>query len=275
MSTVKRHVPRYNFACVRGHPAHNRSQSAFCHSLQFIEWLTGLNAVDQVDMFLFVWIFVTGLFLIFGIMQTSFFAVRIEVNVVLFIAGLDNAFRSDDHFGHVARAVEMTAETGCLKTPCELIFDSEMIKDMSDIFRIPVGSSLVPAHTAACAYCTDRMLSRVPIDDVQVVHVLLNNVVTAKPEEVVPVAELIFDVGDLATKASFNFRSRVKPDSIAVPGTAAAKHFTNSAVGNEFVDFEIRFLVPSLCANSHGKILFFGFINETEDFSDAGRVDRH
>ena len=68
----------------------------------------------------------------------------------------------------------------------------------------------LPDFTAAHALGLDGVSAFEPVDDVDVVDVLFGDVVTAKPDEIVPVAHLVFHFG------LFGF-TLVDPYAVVVP----------------------------------------------------------
>src|SRR6202011_3890324 len=69
------------------------------------------------------------------------------------------------------------------------IIDREVIEDVAEVLGI--GHASLPAAHADGA---DRVIAKAPIEHVEVVNVLLDDVVAANPGEVVPVAHLVNEV---------------------------------------------------------------------------------
>ena len=69
----------------------------------------------------------------------------------------------------------------------ELVVDREVVVALA---ALGLADHLAAAHADG----PDRMGAQRPAGDVEVVHVLLDDVVAAEPEEVVPVADLVLGV---------------------------------------------------------------------------------
>ena len=65
------------------------------------------------------------------------------------------------------------------------------------------------SFAAALAAGFDRVTAFDPVDDVEVVDVLLDDVVAANPDEVIPVAHLVFHFGELAAGLLLRVRRAV------------------------------------------------------------------
>src|SRR5262249_14578569 len=72
----------------------------------------------------------------------------------------------------------------------KLIVNRKMIEDVA-VFR--AGPHLASTH----AHGTHRMALRGPIDYVQIVHMLFDNMIAGKPREIEPVPQLPFHIAPL------------------------------------------------------------------------------
>ena len=115
-------------------------------------------------------------------------------------------------------------------------FDGEMIVDVTVLLaaaRLPTTQRNRP----------DRMLAQNPVDDVQVVHVLLDDVIATQPGEVIPVAQLPFHVAP----ARFAINH---PDGAAVPVGPRFDDVANHVVPEPFDGLVVTALMPAL--RTHG-----------------------
>ena len=106
-----------------------------------------------------------------------------------------------------------------------------------------------------------------PAGHVQVVHVLLDDVVAAEPEEVVPVADLVFGVRPAGL-------ALVGPDRALIPVDLAADDVADRSVVNSLQAFDVSRLMPALGAGDDGKSLPGGFVVGGQHLADAGAVNR-
>src|SRR5437870_12316131 len=83
---------------------------------------------------------------------------------------------------------------------------------------------------AAHAVSADWVALLDPVDHVEVVDMLFDDVVAADPYEVVPVAHLVLHFRELAAVLLFQLRPRVNPRRGAVPVAAHGSDFTNRSV---------------------------------------------
>ena len=100
---------------------------------------------------------------------------------------------------------------------------------------VDAGTNLAAAQSLA----TRRMGALDPVDDVEIVDVLLIDVVAAQPVEVVPVAHLVFHF-------VLMMLSRPNPNPATVPVATHGDNITDSSVPNSLQCFEVVILMMSL-----------------------------
>src|SRR5262249_40403322 len=106
---------------------------------------------------------------------------------------------------------------------------------------------------AAHANGPNRVCSERPARDVQVVNVLLDDVIAAQPEEMVPVANLVLCIRPAGL-------ALVGPDRTLVPVDLASRDVADRAVVDSFQAFDIPALMPTLGAGDDRKPFLGGFI---------------
>ena len=105
-----------------------------------------------------------------------------------------------------------------------------------------------------------------PVTDVQVVNVLLADVVAAEPDEMVPVAHLVFHFG--------HFRRAVaEPRLAAVPVGLAEDHVADRAIVDLLDAVDVALLVAALQADDHLEVLLVGQLVGLQQAAEAGGVD--
>ena len=102
----------------------------------------------------------------------------------------------------------------------------------------------------------DRVALEHPVGDIEIVDVLLDDVIAAKPVEHVPIADLVFHLGRrpahrLFQVGAFGFRA----DGATVPVDPHVQDVADGAVMQPGDGFEVIGLVPSLQADSDLEIL--------------------
>src|SRR5215204_5979537 len=95
----------------------------------------------------------------------------------------------------------------------------------------------------AHAMGADRVTVFDPVGDVHIMNVLLDDVIAAKPNEVVPVAHLVFHFGGGAPELFLDVLAGFEPRSGAVPIDAHRGDVANRAVMQSLNGFEVRRLV--------------------------------
>src|SRR5438309_11256749 len=93
--------------------------------------------------------------------------------------------------------------------------DGKIIENVTDLFRVADG----PGDSATHAHRPDRMLPDRPVTNIKIMHVLFDDVVAARPHEVVPVIELVRQVR-VRNAMPCEFRPLVEPNALAIPVAA-------------------------------------------------------
>src|SRR2546423_7058590 len=104
----------------------------------------------------------------------------------------------------------------------------------------------------------DRVILESPVDDVEIVNVLLDNVVAGKPGEVVPVSELPFHVTPALLAVN-------NPDRPAIPVGPAVNELADRAVVKAFNGFIIPAQMTALGAGHNAQALLPGEFTCFED----------
>ena len=142
-----------------------------------------------------------------------------------------------------------------------LVVDREVVVD--------VAVDRIGAHLAAAQADRARgMSAERPIDRVQVVHVLLDDVIATQPGEVIPVAQLPLHVAPTRLL-------RVHPDGTLVPVAAGGGNFADGPVVDALHGLEVAGLMAALGADADGDPLGFRLLISGEHGADAGPVHRH
>ena len=145
-------------------------------------------------------------------------------------------------------------------------FDGVMVEDFA-VVRAFAGFGAVAAGA-------DRVTAFEPVDDVEIVDVLFDDVVAADPDEVIPVAHLVFHFGQLASCLLFQFSAGVAPGCVAVPIRTHRNDVADCAVLEFFDGVDVAGLVMALEADTDLQIFRFRFCCCCEDFADAGERQR-
>src|SRR5437773_7204608 len=127
------------------------------------------------------------------------------------------------------------------------------------------------AHTVSA----DRMALLDPVDHVEIMDVLFDDVVASNPYEVVPVAQLVLHLRQLAVVLLFQLRSRMDPRRGAVPVAAHRNDIANRAIPQAIQGFDVAQLMMALEADADFQILLLRCFSRGEDASHAGRVGGH
>src|SRR5437762_11212288 len=103
---------------------------------------------------------------------------------------------------------------------------------------------------AAHAMRANRMALLDPVDHVEVVDVLFDDVVAADPYEVVPVPHLLLHLRQLAAVLLFQLRSRMDPRRGAVPVAAHGNDIANRSIPQAIQGFDVAELMMALETNA-------------------------
>ena len=107
-----------------------------------------------------------------------------------------------------------------------------------------------------------------PVGDVDVVHVLFDDVIAGEPGEVQPVANLPFSVRPRRL-------TRVVPETTLVPEHLTAHHVADRPVVNALDGWNVFGLMSTLGADADAEPLLLGRFVTRKHRPDAGRIHRH
>ncbi len=227
-------VPGYGFAAVGGLAAHDAGEGGFGDTAGFIDGVALADAIDEVDVFLFVGVGV-------GVAEAPGSA----FGWLDPIAAVTGAFGAEDgFFDFVVAVIDLAALAEHADAVGVFEFDGEVVVDMAIDGG---GTGLAPAEAGGA----DGVGLEDPVDDIEVMDVLFDDVITAEPGEVVPVAELPFDIGP----AGFTVDD---PDFATVPVGAGFDDIADGAVLEAFDGFEVTGLVSALGTGGDAEAFLFG-----------------
>src|SRR5262249_3894719 len=144
--------------------------------LQLVDRLARGDALEQVDMLLDVRI------------DLAFDADAVSVGAGEAEVAVPRPLRADERLGDVVgAALDLPGHAQGVDSVREFVIDGEVVVALAAL-------GLLMDLAAAHADGLDRVRAQRPEGDVQVMDVLLDDVVAAEPEEVVPVADLVLGV---------------------------------------------------------------------------------
>src|ERR1043166_4854846 len=130
------------------------------------------------------------------------------------------------------------------------------------------------AHLAAAvATRLHRMAFLQPVNHVEVVNVLVDNVIAAEPHEVVQVAKMIFHFSELASVLLLEVRALVAPRSVAVPISTHRVDVPDLAVPQTFHRFEITKLMMALKPDADFQIFLLRFLRCGHEATEASGIN--
>src|SRR4051812_12480223 len=135
-----------------------------------------------------------------------------------------------------------------------------MVKNLAEVF--------FAERTAALALGRGRIVILDPVDDIEIVNVLLDDVITTEPQKVVPVAHLVLHFG-------LSVLAALEPRLAAVPVSAGEDDVADGAVLKRFHRVHVGSLVPTLQSDRYGETLLLRLFVGGEKLADAGRIDGH
>ena len=227
-------IPFDGLPAVGRFAAHDPRQGAFSDGPGFIDRFAGANAADQVGVLLLVGIRVLAA-------KTPVLPAFDQDDIVA-IAGTLGA---DHRFLDLAIAIiHLPALAEHPDTVFILVLDRKMVVNMAVIL---IGAGLATAQ----AVSADRVTLEHPVDDVEIVDVLFDNMVSGKPGKIIPIAELPFHV----RPAGLTFDH---PDDAAIPISAAIKHLTDGAILQALDGFVIAEEMAALCPGGNAQTLLSG-----------------
>jgi len=107
------------------------------------------------------------------------------------------------------------------------------------------------------------------------VNVLLNDVVAANPDKVIPVAHLIFHLGQFATVFLLQLGARFDPGRRAVPVNAHGDNVADCTIVKPFDGVEIIGLMTPLQSDADFQILFLRFLGGGKDTANSWGISGH
>jgi hypothetical protein len=150
-----------------------------------------------------------------------------------------------------------------------LEFDVVMVKNLAIINAF---AHLASAHAPGF----DRVALLDPIDDIQVVDVLLVDVIAAQPDEIIPIAHLVFHFRRFAAELFFQLLARASPRRPGCRSNSAhGDNVADGAIVQPLDGFQIRLLMMPLQADGHLEILLLGLLGGGQHLAHAGAIDRH
>ncbi len=120
----------------------------------------------------------------------------------------------------------------------------------------------VSYFASSCTFRLDRIAILGPVGHINVVHVLLYNMVSAKPVEVVPVAHLVFHL-------RLSRGALLYPYTPIVPVHLSSDNVSQGSILDAFHDFPIVVLVVTLQAHDHVQFLRLGYLSSGQHLADT------
>ena len=137
-----------------------------------------------------------------------------------------------------------------------------------------VGSAL--EATSADPMTANRIPVLQPVNYIQIVDVLLDDMIAAKPVEHIPVADLIFHFRRGSAHAFFQIcTARLGSDRAAIPIDARRMDVADGPILQAGDGFQIVGLVAALKAYAHFEILGLRLFRSGNDPANTGTVHRH
>src|SRR5262249_44546179 len=169
------------------------------------------------------------------------------------------ALGPDERLGDVIGApLDLPGHAQDVGSAREFVVDREVVVALA---ALRLGVDLAAAHADGA----DGVGAEGPAGDVEVVHVLLDEMVAAEPEVVVPVADLVLGIAPaLLTLA--------RPDVALVPVDPGRDEVAQDAVADPLEALDVAGLVAALGAGDDRQALLLGFFGGGEHPADAGPV---
>src|SRR3546814_1637682 len=136
-----------------------------------------------------------------------------------------------------------------------------MIEELSVIF----AGTYQPA---AGAFGLNRIAFLDPVGYIDVVYMLLSNMVTTEPVEIIPIPHLIFHFCLTGLPGAY-------PDTAAVPEYLSAYHIANGTVVQSLHGFAVVELVMALKPNDYIQFFSFCFFGGSQYTTDTWRSEEH
>ena len=171
--------------------------------------------------------------------------------------------------GHTGRrAVRLAAHAEDAGAVCVFVLDREMIEHVAVHW---VGPHLPTTHAVGL----HRRAAHGPIDDIEVVNVLLDDVIAGEPGEEQPVANLPFHVGPRAALVLLPVvLGPVDPKVAHVPIALPADDLADRTLFDAVHRFDVDRIVAALRAGDDAEALRRGEFRRRHDLAYADRSDR-
>ena len=134
---------------------------------------------------------------------------------------------------------------------------------VEDVTKLRVGADLTAAHAARL----QRVALHRPVDDVEVVHVLLHDVIPGQPREVQPVAQLPLHVAP-------RLLARKIPQAAHVPRAARKHELAEVAFVDAGHRLEVAILMMPLQTTHDGELLLLGNFSSRDHTAHARGIHR-
>ena len=205
-----------------------------------------------------------------------------EQIVVFLLVTASFPFRMEDHF--TVRRVDLAATDvgvpfGAVYELADLVVAVRHVAALADHsmpIRIGKFNHVVVVNltmiltisdkSSPLALGLDRKPIIEPVDHVEIMNVLLDDVVAADPVEEVPVSHLVFEF-------RLAFAAIVNPGSRSIPIHSADEDVANDALFQLLHRFFVRSFMSSLQANGDREVLFFGFRTGFQNTADPGSIN--
>ena len=139
------------------------------------------------------------------------------------------------------------------------VLEAEVVEDVTVLLA---GTGLAPADTEDRGrVCLER-----PVGDIDVVHVLLDDVVTGEPRVVEPVAQLILHLAARGLRLTH-------PETTHVPVDACGHRLADRTIVDPLHRLEVALLVAALRTCNNGALLRVSFLGRSDHLPDASRID--
>src|SRR5438128_914413 len=129
-----------------------------------------------------------------------------------------------------------------------------MIENLAVVWALAGFATAVAARP-------DRVALLQPVHHVEIVNVLLADVIAAEPDEIVPIAKLVFHFSELASVLGFEFSARMNPRRVAVPIGSHRHDVANLPVMQALDTLDVPGVMMTLQANADFQILLLGLLH--------------
>ena len=176
--------------------------------------------------------------------------------------GADNALgNAGGRFGRVP------AHAGDARAVGILHLNGEVIPDVSgDTAAVLPSTHAVKFH---------RRAAKRPVDHIEIVQVLLDDLVAAEPVPVIPVPALPLEVAELGEVRILRIIFLAEPDAVAVPITVAGHQLADVATVDPLHRLDVTRLMAALRARDHGQLLLLRQARRLDYRANADGIHRH